>query len=44
MKTLRVVLLLSSLFAPVAAQDDSTAAAVYTIIALEKAWNQAFKL
>jgi len=44
MKTLCVVLLVSSLFAPAAAQDDSTAAAVYTIIALEKAWNQAFKL
>jgi ketosteroid isomerase-like protein len=43
MKTLFAVLLVSSLIPPVAAQDDSTATAVYTIIALEKAWNQAFK-
>jgi ketosteroid isomerase-like protein len=43
MKTLCAVLLVISLIAPVAAQDDSRATAVYTIIALEKAWNQAFK-
>jgi ketosteroid isomerase-like protein len=43
MKILCFLAVVTVLFLPAAAQDNSESAAVSKIIALEKAWNQAFK-
>jgi ketosteroid isomerase-like protein len=44
MKRLCLLLLLGAVAVPVAAQSESESATVTKIVAMEKAWNQAFKL
>jgi ketosteroid isomerase-like protein len=43
MRILRLLAVVIALFLPASAQDNSETAAVSKIVALEKAWNQAFK-
>lgn len=44
MKRFWLLLAIAALALPLVAQDDSNGAVVSKIVALEKAWNQAFKL
>lgn len=44
MKTLCLLLLAGAAFLPATAQNDQNSAVVSKIIAMEKAWNQAYKL
>lgn len=44
MKIASLLLLISAFLVPVSAQDDPNSAVVSKIIAMEKAWNQAYKL